>query len=265
MQTMKRSAAPFPASRSLGAWVPGAWFLGAALLATASQAVPEEATEEADQPATTRIEERLDVEDSAPYIPTSNTIAAKLPIEQAWTPANIGAVSARLMTEQHADTVGDALENVSGVNVQIVLGRLRLLRRARLRLGERAASILTDGAPEPESDLLPDVHDAERVEVFKGPAGFLYGSNPLAGAVNIVRKQPVPVDFATWSASPAWAASARLRGRAWTSTRPPPDDGDLQASDSTATIARATATAIARDQRRSPPFNPALTWRPRRA
>ena len=35
----------------------------------------------------------------------------------------------------------------------------------------------------------------ERVEVLKGPGGFLYGSNPLAGAVNLVRKQPAPAKF----------------------------------------------------------------------
>ena len=32
-------------------------------------------------------------------------------------------------------------------------------------------------------------------DMLKGPASFLYGGNPLAGAVNIVRKQPLPYDF----------------------------------------------------------------------
>jgi catecholate siderophore receptor len=186
MQTMKRDAGP-----SLAAWV-----LGAVVLATASPAVAEEASEEAEPAATTTIEERLDVEDSAPYIPTSNTIAAKLPIEQAWTPANIGAVSARLMTEQHAETVGDALENVSGIHAQTGSGIFDFLV---IRGFDSLSSglVLIDGAPEPESTFY-QLHDAERVEVFKGPAGFLYGSNPLAGVVNIVRKQPVPHDFATF-------------------------------------------------------------------
>ena len=59
--------------------------------------------------------------------------------------------------------------------------------------------ILTDGAPEPETTYY-QLYNAERVEVLKGPAGFLYGSDPLAGVVNIVRKQPVPVSFATFGA-----------------------------------------------------------------
>lgn len=191
MQTMQRQAAPAPNARTLSAWL-----LGAALLATTAPGTAQEAVDEADEPrAATRIEERLEVEDSAPYVPASNTIAAKLPIEQAWTPANIGAVGARQMTEQHAETVGDALENVSGVHAQTGSGVFDFLV---IRGFDSLSSglVLLDGAPEPESTFY-QLYDAERVEVFKGPAGFLYGSNPLAGVVNIVRKQPVPHDFAT--------------------------------------------------------------------
>ena len=51
--------------------------------------------------------------------------------------------------------------------------------------------VLTDGAPEPEISFY-QLYNVERVEVLKGPGGFLYGRNPLAGTVNLVRKQPVP-------------------------------------------------------------------------
>jgi TonB-dependent siderophore receptor len=37
--------------------------------------------------------------------------------------------------------------------------------------------------------------------VLKGPGGFLYGSNPLAGAVNIVRKQPLPAKLFSFGAA----------------------------------------------------------------
>ncbi len=169
----------------------------AAFLPAVAPASAQDAAEEAEESrATTTIEERLEVEDSAPYIPTSNTIAAKLPIEQAWTPANIGAVGSRLMAEQHAETVGDALENVSGIHSQTGSGVFDFLV-IRGFDSLNSGLILIDGAPEPESTFY-QLYDAERVEVFKGPAGFLYGSNPLAGVVNIVRKQPVPSDFSTF-------------------------------------------------------------------
>ena len=54
--------------------------------------------------------------------------------------------------------------------------------------------MLTDGAAEPEATFY-STYNVEGIEVLKGPAGFLYGSNPLAGAVNIVRKQPQPTSF----------------------------------------------------------------------
>ncbi|MDH3404291.1 MAG: TonB-dependent siderophore receptor, partial [Acidobacteriota bacterium] len=159
--------------------------------------------------AAATIEARLEVEDSAPYVPASNTIAAKLPIEQVWTPANIGAVDSRLLAEQHAATVGDALENVSGVQVQTGSGVFDYLV---VRGFDWLSSgvVLLDGAPEPESTFY-QLYDAERVEILKGPAGFLYGGSPLAGVVNVVRKQPVPHDFATFGLGAGSFATAEAR------------------------------------------------------
>lgn len=182
-----------------------AHFLCAVLLAwspasssAAEQAGKDSATDAEKQEAeiVTTIKARLEVEDSAPYVPASNTIAAKLPIEQVWTPANIGTVDGVLFREQQADTVNDALENVSGINVQSGSGVFDFFV---MRGFDSLTSglVLLDGAPEPESTYY-QLFDAERVEVLKGPAGFLYGSNPLAGVVNIVRKQPVPHQFATF-------------------------------------------------------------------
>ena len=166
-----------------------------AALPLAADAADTTETADAQRDDRTVIEERLDVEDSVDYLPTSNTIATKLPTDPAWTPANIGTVDSVLMSEQNAQTVGDALRNVSGINVQTGSGVFDFFV---LRGFDSLTSglVLIDGAPEPESTFY-QLYDAERVEVFKGPAGFLYGSNPLAGVVNIVRRQPVPHRFAT--------------------------------------------------------------------
>ncbi len=139
------------------------------------------------------IEEEVYVEESLPYLPTSNTIVTKLPVELEWTPAHVGVVTSHQIREQGARVLGDALENVSGLNVQTGNGVFDFFV---MRGFDSLTSglILTDGAPEPETTFY-QLYNAERVEVFKGPAGFLYGSNPLAGVVNLVRKQPVPADF----------------------------------------------------------------------
>ncbi len=160
-----------------------------ALLAPAA-VVAQEADPEAPQET---VEETVDVTDSFPYLPKSNTIASKLPTDLVWTPANVGAVDRRLIEEQDAAVLGEALSNVSGVNVQTGSGVFDFFV---LRGFDSLTSglILTDGAPEPETTFY-QLYDVERIEVFKGPAGFLYGSNPLAGVVNLVRKRPAPARF----------------------------------------------------------------------
>lgn len=137
--------------------------------------------------------EELFVKESLPFLPDTNTIATKLPLETGWTPANVGVVNLETLTEQESRVLGDALENISGVNVHTGNG---VFDYFVLRGFDSLTSglVLTDGAPEPESSFY-QMYNTERVEVFKGPAGFLYGSNPLAGVVNLVRKQPVPENF----------------------------------------------------------------------
>lgn len=195
MSRIKPNSA-FPRARA------GALFL-ALLPASLGAAVAQDSATETDTsaedvPVSVQKEEVV-VQDSLPFAPTSNTITTKLPVEQKWTPANVGVVSAELIDEQNARVLTDALENVSGVNVQTGSGVFDFFV---VRGFDSLSSglVLTDGAPEPEVTFY-QMYNTERVEVFKGPAGFLYGSNPLASAVNIVRKQPVPADFAVIGAS----------------------------------------------------------------
>jgi len=157
---------------------------------------PEEETRKAEP-------ERVEVEDSAPYLPTANTIGTRLPVPPRFTPWNLGTVNEPLLRDQHALVLGDALLNVSGVNVQTQSG---VTDYFLIRGFDSLSSglVLTDGALEPEVSFF-QMYNVERVEVLKGPGGFLYGRNPLsgslAGTVNIVRQQPVPSDFLEVGAS----------------------------------------------------------------
>lgn len=156
-------------------------------------------TDEASSEPAAEYREELFVEESLPFLPDTNTIATKLPLETGWTPANVGIVDLELLSEQDARVLGDALENVSGIGVHTGNG---VFDYFILRGFDSLSSglVLTDGAPEPESSFY-QMYNTERIEVFKGPAGFLYGSNPLAGVVNLVRKQPVPADFGSFGLS----------------------------------------------------------------
>lgn len=127
-------------------------------------------------------------------LPASNTVATKLPLPLEVTPANVGVVTQLLLHEQDAVTLGDALYNVSGINVQAgpaVHDFFTIRGFDSLSSG----LVLTDGAAEPEASFYP-TYNIEGIEVLKGPGGFLYGANPLAGTVNMVRKQPLPENFA---------------------------------------------------------------------
>lgn len=187
--------------RRLSTWI-GAALIAAACLAAPETESSEMSTGKADHPAAPDPavpdpaqvhEDYLFVRESLPFLPTSNTIATKLPMRLEETPANVGIVDSVLIEQQNATVLGDALNNVSGLNVQTFNGVFDFFV-VRGFDSVTSGLILTDGAPEPEATFY-QLYNTERVEVFKGPTGFLYGSNPLAGTVNIVREQPVPENF----------------------------------------------------------------------
>lgn len=146
-----------------------------------------------------RVNEYVFVEGSLPYVPSSNTIVTKLPLDRRSTPNNVGIVTEPLAREQFDRVLGDALVNVSNVNVQTQSGVADFFY---IRGFDSLSSglVLFDGAPEPEATFY-QMYNVELVEVLKGPGGFLYGRNPLAGAVNVVRKQPLPAKLLTFGAS----------------------------------------------------------------
>ncbi|HET6373353.1 MAG TPA: TonB-dependent receptor plug domain-containing protein, partial [Candidatus Polarisedimenticolia bacterium] len=143
------------------------------------------------------------VEGTLPFIPTANTILTRLPLALRLTPMNVGTVNQALLEDQDAYILGDALRNVSGVNVQTVFNATDLFF-IRGFDSLTSSMVLTDGAPEPEVTFY-QMYNVDRVEVLKGPGGFLYGRNAqtgaLSGLVNIVRKQPVPGTFGRVGAS----------------------------------------------------------------
>lgn len=138
-------------------------------------------------------EDEVFVSESASEIPTSNTVAAKLPLSLQETPASVSVVGAPLLEEQGAFILGDALRNVSGANVQSGSGVYDFFVVRGLD-SVSSGLILSDGAPEPETTFY-QLYNVERVEVLRGPSSFLYGGSPLGATVNLVRKQPVADGF----------------------------------------------------------------------
>jgi len=133
--------------------------------------------------------EEIVVTGSREKVPTISTVATRDPVPIRLTPASIGVVNHGLFEHQNGVVLGDALRNVSGVNVQTVFGVTDFFI---IRGFDSLSSglVLTDGVAEPEATFY-HLYNVERVEVLKGPGAFLYGGNPLSGSVNLTRKQPI--------------------------------------------------------------------------
>lgn len=203
------------------------------------------------------IRDEVFVAASPPDVPTSNTVAAKLPLSLLETPSSVSIVDRPLLEEQNDFVLGDALRNASGVNVQTGSGVYDFFVIRGLD-SVSSGLILTDGAPEPETTFY-QLYNVERVEVLKGPSAFLYGGSPLGGTVNLVRKQPVAGgDF----------GSVRVSGGSFNTL-----EGTLDAnwaSDDGSLSFRLNALGQSSDGFRDDKdsdnlaINPAFTWRPSR-
>ncbi len=132
-------------------------------------------------------------------LPTVSALATKTLMPLHLTPASVGVVTRGVIENQNGIVLSDALKNISGVNVQNGFGVFDFFL---IRGFDSLTSglVLTDGAAEPEVSFY-NLYNIDRVEALKGPAAFLYGGNPLSGAVNLVRKQPLFHNFVNASVS----------------------------------------------------------------
>ncbi|HQU73023.1 MAG TPA: TonB-dependent receptor, partial [Calditrichia bacterium] len=121
------------------------------------------------------------------------SIGTKIALPIREVPLSMGVVTALMIDQQGGEVLGEALQNVAGFNIQPGNGvHDYFIVRGFNSLDN--GLILTDGVPEPEATFY-HLYNIDRVEALKGPGAFLYGANPLAGTVNLVRKQPTFANF----------------------------------------------------------------------
>jgi TonB-dependent siderophore receptor len=120
--------------------------------------------------------------------------ATKMATPDLQIPASVSSVSQARLTEQHATTLHEAMNNVAGATTHRDAGAIEMFF---LRGFDSTGNglLLTDGAYEPRTGI-NQTYNIDRMEVVRGPIGFLYGGNALAGAVNMVRKRPDAGNFA---------------------------------------------------------------------
>ena len=233
-------------------------FLAASLLASLGSVLADEPKDKKPSPdakdPAPRYTDTVDVEADLPAIPPSTASVTRAPVPVQELPVSASVVPRSLLDAQDAFVLGDALKNVSGVNVGTGFG---VFDYFTIRGFDSLSSglVLTDSVAEPESTFY-SLYNVRQVEVVKGPAAFLYGGNPLAGAVQLVRKQPVAKRFANLSL--AYGRFGTFEGAADANVAS--SDGSLsfrlnavyQGTDSYRNVGEGSIRAI----------NPALTWRP---
>ncbi len=123
------------------------------------------------------------------YRPPASTTASKLgDVPAHETPFSAQFIPARVLEDQQARTLNDALRNVSGVATQAGIGNL--VPRQRLR-GFVPQSQLKNGFRQNLLSTLSDLANVEQIEVLKGPASALYGTFEPGGIVNMQTKRPL--------------------------------------------------------------------------
>ena len=77
--------------------------------------------------------------------------------------------------------------------------------------GLPAASFIVDGVQLGSNDFInQDLFDVERIEILRGPQGALFGQGAIAGAINVVTKEPTNETEGFLKASYGNEASARI-------------------------------------------------------
>ena len=167
----------------------------------------------------------------APYAGAAETVkagdvyvtATRVERELQQVPMSLTVMTAEDVQKSGARTVGELLQDVPGVQIQN--DGSQGLKRVSIR-GEDAfrTLVLIDGQKISEhksmsgSPILIDASRIERVEVIKGPASVLYGSDAIGGVVNIITKKggQKPIEGEFWTgfngASRGWSEGSALRG-----------------------------------------------------
>ncbi len=120
--------------------------------------------------------------------------AAKVEKELLEVPASVSIITEEDIKQSSARTVGELLQDIPGV--QVVNSGSQGLKRISLRgEGVNRTLILIDGQQIVENKsmdgtaLMIDPNLIERIEVIRGPASVLYGSNAIGGVINIITKK----------------------------------------------------------------------------
>ncbi len=121
------------------------------------------------------------------YVPESSL--SKIPVPLKDVPQSITIVPERLMEEQAATTVQEALRNVPGIGLQAGEGGGPQGDNLTLRGFNARNDFFIDGIRD-QGSYFRDLFNLESVEVIKGPSSFYFGRGSTGGIINQTSKTP---------------------------------------------------------------------------
>ena len=132
-------------------------------------------------------------EEDEGYNPSSANTATRTDTPLRDVPASIQIVPQQVIEDRQAETLTDALENVSGV---IAFSSPASSRNTVVVRGfEANNNFLVNGIPDGQINSDATFINVERLEVLRGPASVLFGEGELGGTVNVITKQPLREPF----------------------------------------------------------------------
>ncbi len=135
--------------------------------------------------------------DAGEVVVTANRGASRI----ADVPARVTLISSAAIESRPVTSVDEILSTVPGLNISRSFGifshKSSITMRGLSGNEQSRVLVMIDGVPVNKSDggsvnwNLLDPSMVERIEVVKGPASSMYGSNAMGGVINIITRRPI--------------------------------------------------------------------------
>jgi len=133
-------------------------------------------------------------------------VASRTEVPLRQLPVTVQTVSAEVLQQQGVTNLVDAVENIPNTNSFTLYGMYEYYVFRGFGFDNVVgSSVLLDGLRLEGNRMNTQLNSIQSVEVLKGPASMLYGTESTGGTINLVRKKPV--------STPAYEAI--VRGGRW--------------------------------------------------
>jgi len=119
-------------------------------------------------------------------------VASKTDIPASDLPVTVNTVSREMIQQQNLTSIVPAINNLPASNAWTQYGSLNYFEfRGQVMDQDPGSAILLNGIPIQGNRADSQVNSVQEVDVLKGPASMLYGTQDPGGTINIVEKQPL--------------------------------------------------------------------------